>query len=389
MKKVKIYIEIGASLGKVFLGKAQEQESSRVLRWLHRSPRAAHIVSETIDKQSLAAKRKIYENCDTAAAWDNVIRRARVSTIQPKRPLLSRPTIRWAAASIVTAALIITATIYHYSDTQRRAALNSIAEIRPEGTKAMLYRADGQAIELTADSEGLALDGLQVGENSIEYSGSAKAEANMMDEVVTPRGCEYSLKLVDGTIAWLNSSSRLRYFTDPNASTRLVYAEGEVYFDVAPDTQHPFVVISGKQRIEVLGTEFNLNTYKSTICTTLIEGSISLGSADMTSKVTLAAGQQALLESTEQQIEVRNVDTEKYTAWRNGTFVFEQATIDEIMESLARWYDFGYDISPKLRSLRFSGQFPRYENLDKIISILLSTGSGIDIKVEGTTIKFT
>ena len=104
-------------------------------------------------------------------------------------------------------------------------------------------------------------------------------------------------------------------------------------------------------------------------------------------QVTLQPGQQATYSRrNDDQIAVAAVDTSQATAWMTGTFIFNRASITEIMESLARWYDFEFEVSPLLDGLRFSGQFPRCEELDKILTIIASTGTGMQIDYNGKQI---
>ena len=158
---------------------------------------------------------------------------------------------------------------------------------------------------------------------------------------------------------------------------------------MAHDARRPFIVESGGQSIRVLGTRFNINTYEGdrAIYTTLVEGSVAISPLAGGDAVTLEPGQQA--EHSRRKggaIAVKAVDTSLATAWMSGTFIFEHASVTEIMESLSRWYDFEFEVSPLLDGLRFSGQFPRCENLDKILTIIASTGTGMQINYDGTKI---
>ncbi|CAK7066640.1 MAG: Protein FecR [Eggerthella lenta] len=188
---------------------------------------------------------------------------------------------------------------------------------------------------------------------------------------------------------WLNAASRLRFFTSDRGRERRVWLEGEAYFEVAHDARRPFIVESGGQSIRVLGTRFNINSYEGdrAIYTTLVEGSVAIAPLTGGDAVTLEPGQQAEYSRRNGgAIAVKAVDTSLATAWMNGTFIFAHASVTEIMENLSRWYSFEFEVSPLLDGLRFSGQFPRCENLDKILSIIASTGTGMQIDYDGTKI---
>ncbi len=84
----------------------------------------------------------------------------------------------------------------------------------------------------------------------------------------TPRGGQYQLTLSDGTRVWLNAASSITYPTVFTGNTREIKMTGEIYFEVKTNKQIPFIVVTGKDRIEVLGTSFNVNAYPEDIAKT-------------------------------------------------------------------------------------------------------------------------
>ncbi len=116
---------------------------------------------------------------------------------------------------------------------------------------------------------------------------------------------------------------------------RKVLIEGEVYFEIAPNKQKPFLVdVRGLQSIKVLGTHFNVNAYgdEAAVTTTLLEGSVVVSPANTTNKtVRLKPNDQASL-SGKGTIQVEKVlNTEGVIAWKNGFFQFEKANIKTVM----------------------------------------------------------
>lgn len=69
------------------------------------------------------------------------------------------------------------------------------------------------------------------------------------------------MTLPDGTKAWLNALSSIQYPAAFDGKERAVKVTGEVYLEVSPDKKKPFIVRSEGQRIEVLGTAFNVRNY--------------------------------------------------------------------------------------------------------------------------------
>ena len=387
-------------LGRFFVSKTSPHEREQLklrLRELEKEDKI-RIVGKILNAEELERRRAIRAECDVERAWEQV--RHRMEERKGQRRLKRYSLMLQSAASLAAAVLIACGVIYYTHVGRQKRVMAQIAQIRPEGQHAVLYFADGASIDL-----GLR-DSLAVRTETgvaVEMTGETrradkprKTHSQTQEEVpeeyntlVTPRGSEYNLTLADGTQVWLNAASRLRFFTSDRGRERRVWLEGEAYFEVAHDARRPFIVESGGQSIRVLGTRFNINSYEGdrAIYTTLVEGSVAIAPLAGGGEVTLEPGQQAEYSRLHGgAIAVKAVDTSLATAWMSGTFIFEHASVTEILENLSRGYRFEFEVSPLLDGLRFSGQFPRCENLDRILSIIASTGTGMQIDYDGTKI---
>ena len=394
------FIKAGRLLGRFFVSKTSPHEREQLklrLRELEHEDKV-RIVGKILNAEELESRRVIRAECDVERAWEQVQRR--MEERKGQRRLKRYSLMLQSAVSLAAAILIACGVIYYTHVGRQKRVMAQIAQIKPEGQHAVLYLADGASVDLgLRDSIAVRTEtGVEVemtGENSLAYK-PRKTQPQKQEEVpeeyntlVTPRGSEYSLTLADGTQVWLNAASRLRFFTSDRGRERRVWLEGEAYFEVAHDARRPFIVESGGQSIRVLGTRFNINSYEGdrAIYTTLVEGSVAIAPLTGGDAVTLEPGQQAEYSRRNGgTIAVKAVDTSLATAWMNGTFIFAHASVTEIMENLSRWYSFEFEVSPLLDGLRFSGQFPRCENLDKILSIIASTGTGMQIDYDGTKI---
>src|SRR5690606_34217556 len=120
--------------------------------------------------------------------------------------------------------------------------------------------------------------------------------------LTTPKGGTYQVTLSDGTKIWLNAGTILKYPARFATSERVVFLEGEAFFDVAHawaaspkrgslgKTHIPFKVISNGQEVEVLGTKFNISAYKENkqTYTTLTEGRVRVDIANTSNAAGLA-----------------------------------------------------------------------------------------------------
>jgi ferric-dicitrate binding protein FerR (iron transport regulator) len=192
----------------------------------------------------------------------------------------------------------------------------------------------------------------------------------------TPKGRQFQLVLPDGTKVWLNAASSLRYPTVFDGRLRTVEVTGEAYFEVAklvnPSTGQrvPFhVKVNNKTEIEVLGTHFNINSYddESAVSTTLLEGSVRV--VNGLEKAVITPGQQARIETGSSHIKiVPDANVEKVMAWKNGVFDFQDATLEEVMRELQRWYNIDVVYEKGVPQLEFIGRMGRDLSLASVLN---------------------
>lgn len=211
-----------------------------------------------------------------------------------------------------------------------------------------------------------------------------KAEKVEWNTIVVPRGGEYELVLADGTRVWLNSESRLTYPVRFTGDLREVKMEGEICFDVARKEEQPFVVRTADLAVKVLGTLFNMEAYPddARVTTTLVRGKVEVVAGDKTQ--VLQPDQQLSVEAG--RFTLKQVVAEDYIGWTSGLFHFTEASLEEIMTKLARWYDVEFFFaSPALKEAHFSLDIQRYENIATILSKLEKTGRA-RFQVSGKTV---
>ena len=197
----------------------------------------------------------------------------------------------------------------------------------------------------------------------------------------TPRGRQFQLKLPDGSLVWLNAASSLRYPAAFAAGERTVELTGEAYFEVAPDKQRPFRVVTARQHIEVMGTHFNVNAYadEPQEQTTLLEGSVRVAGAVSQLAKLLTPQQQASV--SDAAVTVRTVDTEPIVAWKNGLFCFVNANVPAVMRQLSRWYDIEVQYAGNIPDRVFRGKMQRDLTLNEMLKVLSSLN--LNFKIEG------
>ena len=207
--------------------------------------------------------------------------------------------------------------------------------------------------------------------------------------ITTYHNKEYWVTLDDGTLVHLNNNSRLIY-PEKFGDRRDVILDGEAYFMVAKDKSRQFVVHTPQGEIRVYGTEFWVKTdYKATApranedaatgettgqtgetVVALVRGTIGFTPADGREQM-LKPGQE--LTAVNSQLTVTDVDTTPYTAWNTGLFVFENSTLEHLMDVLAQWYDIkkvNYT-DDKLRKIHFTGNLKRYGSAERTMKAIM------------------
>lgn len=294
---------------------------------------------------------------------------------------------RWIAAASIL--LLLGTGIYSWLAVRKTdpAVADDTTAIQPGREGAILTLADGSQVQLDTIRNGtVALqEGVtaKVKDGQLVYEGHTRSV--VYNTMTTPKGRQFQLTLPDGSKVWLNAASSIHYPLAFAGNIRKVKVSGEVYIDVAKNSAAPFVVdIDGKQTVEVLGTQFNINSYEdeSGIATTLLEGSVKV--INQHQHVILMPGEQAFLADGQQLRIIRPVNTEQVTAWRYGVFNFTNQDVVAIFRQLSRWYDIDVRFEGKPPSGAFKGKMSRNLPLSELLKFLQVFG--LQFKLEGKTL---
>ena len=295
-----------------------------------------------------------------------------------------------AAAAVVLMVLSVGGYFYSQNrsiETENRLSVNT-HDVDPGGNKATLTLADGSKISLTdanngelAKQSGVKISKSKNGE--LVYSVIASdATPLAYNTISTPKGGVYQVNLPDGTKVWLNAASSIKFPTTfAQLSQRKVELEGEAYFEVAKNKKVPFVVSTGGQQVQVLGTHFNISSYsdEGELKTTLLEGSVKVIAANT---IVLKPGQQSNLKRNGSgDLKVSTANITQVMAWKNGFFHFEKENLHEVMRQLSRWYDIEVIYEVDRHDDEFMGDIPRGIKLSEALKIL--SFEGTQFRIEG------
>jgi transmembrane sensor len=311
------------------------------------------------------------------------------------RPAVRRISIRtWWAAAVVLVAMGIGGYFLFLRAPSQKPLVSLSQEqrfkndIAPAQQQVLLTLPDGTVTSLDSLQNGsLHLSGAQAvkEEGSLSYQPIADGHL-AFNTVTTQKGRVFHLQLTDGTDVWLDALSSIRFPAAFPKGDRIVEVNGQAYFEVAQNPAQPFKVKSGGQVVEVLGTHFNINTYnQEMVRTTLLEGSVKV-QADQSS-IIIRPGQQAVLSAELRLSTNASPDLDEVMAWKNGRFLFNGNTMEEIMDQIARWYNIKVVYKDKINET-FVADINRNLPISKLLSLLEMTHQ-IKFVIEGDQVTVT
>ena len=375
-------------------GQLTPEEKARLEAWRKESAEHEALFQKLLSKERLARYKEEKSQVDTERGWQEVQRKVRRKRM---RYLVVKV---FARVAMFALPLLVGYLLYQHGENTGKnhvVQMTDAEAISPGEAKALLTLDDGKVIKLSPrgvdtlkqqDGAYIALDSAtlnyRAGCASLHRSGRPQPVYHRID---IPHGGEYKLVLADGTSVHLNAMSSLRYPVPFAADCREVELEGEGYFEVAKNGV-PFVVKTRGMRVEVLGTTFTLSAYPDDDAyqATLVNGSVKVV-ADNGESLLLKPSQQVTLDANNGEMEVRTVDTSFYTSWIQGKINFKDQRLEDIMETLSRWYDMEVSYaSQDIRDLRFGCSLDRHESIEPLLQLLEKTEK-VSVKVNGKYIE--
>jgi transmembrane sensor len=283
---------------------------------------------------------------------------ADLSTIvqKPKRKLLL---LKKLAAAAVLTGICVTSYLY-FPKTQKQVVANNTIQLK---------LANGQVIDLGKEKGSLAAGDAQLSntQHTLTYTVNGKEKPGL-NSLTVPVGKDYKITLIDGTEVWLNSASQLSFPFAFAGNTREISINGEAYLKIAPDATKPFIVHLPHNKVQVLGTEFNVNSYDSGVVkVALVQGAVNV--INSSSTVAVKPGMEAV--SGANGISIEDFDKTRVLGWKKGIYYFYDADLKEISKVLPRWFGIQVSIdNPAVMSKKFAGGVDRNQPIGVFIDNL-------------------
>lgn len=391
MEKINSIFEISELIARDKSGQLNQLEKDTLEKWIKSSERNQILYQRIVDGSNLSARNSLYERINTKQAWNKLSK----ELIAPQKNRVRTLLIRYAAAIMIP--LLIGTATYLYLHDKTLQGTQQFAEILPGTSHAILVLANGKNVNLSNDSiRNLVEDDGSLIKNTRKELSYAKQPSNslkktLLNTLIVPKGGEFKLVLSDGTRVSVNSMSKLVFPVSFTGNKREVTLEGEALFEVSKDKSKPFIVTIKGLQVEVLGTTFNIKAYPddNQSFTTLVEGKVKLNSGLQSANDSfLEPDQQAVYDPSTARMVIQKVDAKQVMQWTTGRYSFTNQTLDEIMKTLSRWYDFNYKFEDEsLQQIRFEGGLNKYESIEPILDIIKETGK-VKVKVTGKEVLF-
>ena len=220
------------------------------------------------------------------------------------------------------------------------------------------------------------MEGLNKGE-SVTTLPSTVETVEGAATLVTRHDKEFWLTLDDGTRVHLNYNTSFTYPVHFNGKTREVELSGEAFFFVAKDQKRPFIVHTPQGDVRVYGTEFHVKTSSADReqgAVVLVKGSVGFTLKDGMETVIKPGQEISYSGEHPTSVTLRNVDVTPFIAWNTGVFVFENSTLEQLMNVLAQWYSIEQVVyeDDNLRTIHFTGSLERYGDIKNVMQAITS-----------------
>jgi len=395
MKSIRRILEISAALSekviteKIFNKKSDKSLNDKIDSLSKESGYYKNVVKEYDNQYKVYKELRQIEGFNENRAWKKV----KGSIDSQKRAGTSRTifaeTLRYSVYLTVAASVLLCILLYRgdISFEWLQKGVQSKSLIVPDPGKSFVVTSGGNVHYLDYSKETIDITTIVKASEVNSINKFDFSALNLCNTIMVPYGTTCSVKMSDGTQIRLNSGSLLRFPSEFSGDTREVTLTGEAYFDVAHNPQKPFIVNTSRFSVKVLGTSFNISCYndEKSAKVSLERGSVKVLDLKGTEYATLLPDQQLCLDS-DGRARIIDVNTPMVTSWKDGVFIFDNESLEEITKKLEKFYNINIVIKDEnVKTLHYYAYFKRYQNPTDVFDILRMTKE-IDYSVENNVL---
>ena len=282
----------------------------------------------------------IMNQSDTESIIKELKSRISKEESKSKRPYILLNTIKYAAVFCLIFGLGYYSSINSESldEPQKIIPKSNDIVLTSEDSKVVLEKDDNK----TDDKKIISKINLIQKSDQLIYDNNIDIKELVYHSLKVPYGKRFNIVFSDGSKAYLNSGSVIRYpvkFIEDKK--REVFLEGEAFFDVAENKNELFIVNSNGINVEVYGTKFNVRNYSEDFNSdiVLVEGSVGIKNAEVSELTMLKPGFKGSVDKENFRVKTSKVNTKIYTSWIDGEVIFRNETFSQILKKLERLYN--------------------------------------------------
>lgn len=311
---------------------------------------------------------------DKQVMWNKIVREIQVSDLHP-----SKRRSLWSISAAVAASIVLLFTSYYLYNSYVKTdpAIDYLALLEQSGSEQYsqnirLITTDKE-LEIVGDKAELVYEngGVSINAEKMNLAGDTQ-----INQLIVPYGKQSQLLLADGTKIWINSGTKLVYPTSFRKDKREIYVEGEIYLEVAPNEAHPFIVKTNNMAVKVLGTSFNIQSYKDETkqSVVLATGSVEVINEKLAESIVIHPDQIYNYDTKDNESHVKEVDVYDFLCWRFGFFHFKSEKLSVVLHRLQRHYNIPIRYNAdEIDKIRVSGKLNLQNSVSETFSSIALT----------------
>lgn len=171
------------------------------------------------------------------------------------------------------------------------------------------------------------------------------APAKYIEVVVTNEVLNKTLP--DGSALTINKNTQISYANNFKEDRNVRLKEGDVFFDVAHDKQHPFIIAIDDVDVEVVGTSFNIKHRKENTEIVVETGIVKVRLNDQ--EIRLVKGEKLLISPATKQLQKEQNTDQLYNYYRTKLIIANNTPIQKLVETLNEAYDSHIVVDEKVK----------------------------------------
>ncbi len=327
--------------------------------------------------RSIRVKKEQMSNERQDLLWTRIKDSNKILQMQRNRRFRS---FIWMVAASVTV-LIIFSISYIYTNVNKTPDVEAIARemaVTPEADDIQLVLPDkqipisGQESQIEYDAKGTVVVNSEKIADAFQSSANSSKRSLEFNQLIVPNGKRSTLILEDGTKVWVNAGSRIVYPVAFADKKREIYVNGEVFLEVAPDKNRPFVVKTKEMDVQVLGTSFNVMAYETdeSASVVLVAGRVQVDTRD---DEDFRLEPNRMFSYHKGECDIKDVNVNDYILWKDGLYTYRSEHLSVILDRLSRYYGKKISYKSDVADLRCSGKLDMQEDLEVVLDGLSQT----------------